>query len=608
MAFIRKIRTGFLHKIRFSISVRLSLVYSLVFVVVVALIYLAVVPKLENNLTSQKESELGNYASLFSESFLSAQNQGASLIYLDHLVQQFSVTADARILFMDGSGNLLADSQNGQSFDSNDYSISKRAINHRGPLTDVVTQSNNQKYVMAAVPVASSNRIVGVIVVSQSLAGVQSAVSLVQRLLGIAAGLALVLALISTYLVSHFLARRVRRIEAGAVQIAKGDFATRVPVKSQDELGQLARTFNDMGDKLGAAFQRIDVEKRRAKLLLDDLSEGVIGIDTSGNIIVANPAAESLLGKTIEPPVALQGCVPEEIFDLWDSMSVNSPQREDTFLLGSGQALAVHSSYLSDQAELASLLVLRDVSQEVKLEQSRRDFIANASHELKTPIFSLGGFLEILQDEEVDENTKREFVATMREQVDRLANLARDLLDLSRMDSGAMSVQAGNVELNEVISSVAREFSARQVSGDARVDLDGLPAGLTACCDRDRTAQLVRILIDNALKYSPANTRVRVSGRNGNGASVSFTVADEGPGIPHDEIGRIFERFYRGHGAGRIRGTGLGLSIAREIVRLMDGSISVESAGRGSSFTVTLPANGKGGAAPGRALTLLNLS
>jgi len=238
MAFIRKIRTGFLHKIRFSISVRLSLVYSLVFVVVVALIYLAVVPKLENNLTSQKESELGNYASLFSESFLSAQNQGASLIYLDHLVQQFSVTADARILFMDGSGNLLADSQNGQSFDSNDYSISKRAINHRGPLTDVVTQSNNQKYVMAAVPVASSNRIVGVIVVSQSLAGVQSAVSLVQRLLGIAAGLALVLALISTYLVSHFLARRVRRIEAGAVQIAKGDFATRVPVKSQDDLGQ----------------------------------------------------------------------------------------------------------------------------------------------------------------------------------------------------------------------------------------------------------------------------------------------------------------------------------------------------------------------------------
>ncbi len=176
------------------------------------------------------------------------------------------------------------------------------------------------------------------------------------------------------------------------------------------------------------------------------------------------------------------------------------------------------------------------------------------------------------------------------------------------MDSGAMSVQAGSVELNEVISSVAREFSAQQISGDTRVDLEGLPAGLTACCDRDRTTQLVRILIDNALKYSPANTRVRVSGGNGNGVSVSFTVKDEGPGIPHEEIGRIFERFYRGHGAGRIRGTGLGLSIAHEIVRLMNGTISVESAGRGSSFTVTLPANGKGGAAPRRAGSRINTS
>ncbi len=580
-----------LNKIRFSIAVRLSLIFSLVFVMVVAIIYLAVVPQLENNLTNQKKSDVSRYAGLFSESFLAAQNQGASSVYLDLLTQEYAEKADARILFMDGAGNLLADSLKGQAYNPNDYSIARSAIYERSPLTDVVNLSDGRKYAMSAVPVASGTRVVGVIVVSQSMSGVESAVSLVERLLAIAAGLALVLALAAVYLVSHFLARRVRGIETGALQIAHGDFATKVQVGSQDELGQLAVAFNDMGDKLGSAFERIDVEKRRAKLLLDDLSEGVIGIDTAGQVIVANPAAEQLLNKQIEPPAPLGQCVPEEIYDLWSSMSAASPLREDTFMLEGEQALAVRSSFLSDQAELSSLIVVRDVSQEVKLERSRRDFIANASHELKTPLFSLGGFLEILQDEDVEERTKKEFVATMREQVERLAGLARDLLDLSRMDSGAMSVQAGRVEIREVVDSVAREFAARQVNSDSRVDTGSLPADLAANCDRDRTAQLVRILLDNALKYSPPHSTVTVRG-SANGGTVSFTVANQGPGIPKEELPRVFERFYRGRSAGRVRGTGLGLSIAYEITRLMNGSIVAECADRGAVFTVTLPANG----------------
>lgn len=580
-------------KIRSSIAIRLSLVFSLVFVAMLVLIYLSVVPQLENNLTEQKQTELGNYATFFSESFLAAQNQGASPVYLDLLTQQYAERADARILFMDGAGNLLADSLKGQAFKPADYTIAKRAIAARAPLTEVVNLSDGRKYAMAAVPVGSGNRVVGVIVVSQSMSAVESAVSLVKRLMAVAAVLALLLALVATYLVSNFIARRVRRIEAGAMQIAKGDFATRVPVTSQDELGQLANAFNDMGDKLGAAFKQIDVEKRRAKLLLDDLSEGVIGIDTSGNVIVANPAAEKLLGLQIEPPVQLKECVPAEIFDLWSSMSADRPQREDTFMLSGEQALQVRTSFLSDQAELSSLLVLRDVSQEVKLERSRRDFIANASHELKTPLFSLSGFLEILQDEEVDEKTKKEFVATMREQVDRLAGLARDLLDLSRMDSGAVSVHAHRVKLKEVIDSVVREFAAPSVSSKSRINTGEIPDDLVACCDRDRTAQLVRILLDNALKYSPPKTTVKIFGSR-NGETVSFTVADSGPGIPQEELPRIFERFYRGRGAGRVRGTGLGLSIAQELARLMNGSITVESTKGGAAFTVTLPANGAG--------------
>jgi two-component system sensor histidine kinase ResE len=578
------------NKIRFSIANRLSLVFFSVFIMAVGIIYFYVVPQLQNQLTDRKRESLVNYSSLFSESFYAAINQGASPVYQQLLTQQYAEKADARILVINGSGFLVADSLKGQSFEAGDYEqVATDAMVEKTPVSST-RKLGDKNYMLAAAPLGSPGKSSGVIVVASSMSDVESAVSLVRRQLSIAAMAALVIALIAIYLASHILARRIQRIEKGAMLIAQGNFDTRVPVVSQDELGQLAKAFNEMGDRLGSAFKQIDFEKRRAQLLLDDLSEGVLGIDTGGNVIVANPAAERLLGVQINPPAPLMGFVPEEVYLLWDSMKPESPVREDTFLLEGEKALQVHSSFLSDQEELKSLLVLRDVSQEVKLERSRRDFIANASHELKTPLFSLGGFLEILQGEDVDEETQREFINTMKEQVDRLAELARNLLDLSRMDSGAMDVTAGNVGLREIINSVAREFSGHPLSKESRIDISRLPQELTAVCDPERTMQLVRILIDNALKYSPPEELVMVDGKGDGNGGVCFHVRDKGSGIPPEELSRVFERFYRGRGAGRVRGTGLGLSIARELARLMNGTIEVESSDGGTVFSVTLPA------------------
>lgn len=577
------------NKIRFSLANRLSLVFFSVFALAVAIIYLYVVPPLENRLTGQKLSSLGNYAALYAESIFTVYNQGASPVYLDLLTQQYAEQAGARILIMDSSGNLVADSLKGQAFSREDYPVADSAISERRLVT-ASSKVAGRTYGMAAVPIGSGGSVAGVVIVTAPLDDVESTVSLVQRQLLIAAAVALSLSLAAIYLVSFTLGRRIRRIEQGAVRIARGDFATRVEVASSDELGQLAGAFNDMGDRLGAAFMQVDMEKRRAKLLLDDLSEGVIGIDAGGDIIVANPAAQTLLGREFELPLPLKSCVPEEIYELWSSLDARHAVRDDIFMLSAEEALQVHCSWLSDQAELTSLMVLRDVSQEVKLERSRRDFIANASHELKTPLFSLGGFLELLQDEDVDERTRAEFMETMREQVDRLTVLARDLLDLSSMDSGAVSMQPDRVELKEVIDTVAREFTVGQ-GGAARVDTSGVPAGLAAHCDRDRTVQLVRILLDNALKYSPPAEPVTATGGPGGNGTVVFRVSDRGAGIPAEEQPRVFERFYRAKSAGRVRGTGLGLSIARELVKLMEGSIAVESSAAGTTFTVTLPAN-----------------
>lgn len=221
------------------------------------------------------------------------------------------------------------------------------------------------------------------------------------------------------------------------------------------------------------------------------------------------------------------------------------------------------------------------------LEHARREFIANASHELRTPIFSLGGFLELLDDEEMDEATRREFVKTAREQVDRLTKLATDLLDLSRLDAGRVRVDRAQLDFATLARSLCEEFQAVARSGRHTIEtaIDGAPRGVG---DEQRTLQIGRILVENALVHTPPGTSIRVRAEQLNGRAV-LAVEDEGPGIPDTQQDRVFDRFYRVDG-GIASGSGLGLAIAKELAELMGGSIELESRPGSTTFRLALPA------------------
>ena len=222
------------------------------------------------------------------------------------------------------------------------------------------------------------------------------------------------------------------------------------------------------------------------------------------------------------------------------------------------------------------------------LESARRRFIATASHELRTPIFSLGGFLELIQDEALDEETRRQFVGQVREQVDRLGKLATQLLDLSRLESGSVELAATTTDLGVLAQAVSAEFVPALVQHDSRLDLRLPDDAIRVVCDPERVAQLLRILIDNALAHTPNGTDVVVTAtpaENGTGASLS--VNDRGPGIPDEAIGRVFEPFYSADGA---RGAGLGLAIARELAAHMNARLEIASEPGDTTFTLILPA------------------
>jgi two-component system, OmpR family, sensor kinase len=220
-----------------------------------------------------------------------------------------------------------------------------------------------------------------------------------------------------------------------------------------------------------------------------------------------------------------------------------------------------------------------------ELDSARKQFIANASHELRTPIFSLGGFVELLEEEDPSPEERAEFVRTMRQQVARLTKLTTDLLDLSQLDAGAVEMHASSVDLGALAREVTREFGARADLRGSRLELRTPEVPAIALGDPDRTRQIIRILLDNALTHTPEGTKVTVSTYSAN-RRAELTVSDEGEGIPQRAQNRIFERFYTADSAG---GSGLGLAIASELAQRMQGQITISSSRRYTAFTLDLP-------------------
>src|SRR5437588_1002710 len=246
-----------------------------------------------------------------------------------------------------------------------------------------------------------------------------------------------------------------------------------------------------------------------------------------------------------------------------------------------GRPIHVDSSDELGQLAVAFNDMQRQLAQ---LESAREKFIATASHELRTPIFSLGGFVELLEDEELDPETRRRFLDQVRDQVERLRKLSVDLLDLSRLEAGSLELREEQVDLSELTRAVSGEFEPTLAQHDAHLELR-LARRIEAMCDPVRLAQIMRILIDNALTHTPSGTRIVVTARRSNGRLV-LAVRDDGVGIDQAAMPRIFEPFFTADDA---QGSGLGLAVASELAERMAGRLSVQSAPGETVFTLELP-------------------
>ena len=561
----------------------------------IGLAYVYVVPSLENRLVHQKLNDLSGRSYAVATAIATAVNTDPSdLSYLKYAASVLDTQINARVVVIDpASLTVLTDSRLGLPLSVANYPV-VAAAKRSGRVTIGEATIGATRYATAAVPVSTPlNSFHGIVLVSTPLTDLDHAVASVEHQILFAGGLALIATLFAGYLASYFIARRLKRIERGALSIASGDLSRPVLPGPPDEIGQLAVTFNMMGGRLREAFSQIEREKENVEVMLYDLAEGVIGVTVEGGIAVANPAAAALLSRALPSGAALADILPPDVAQALVETQADGDDRTIVVEFGA-RSLEASVYRVAHEAEVRNIVVLRDITEQARLDAARRDFIATASHELKTPLFSLSGFMELIDEGELDADTEKEFLSLMRQQVDRLTDLSLSLLDLSQVDSGAVRLEAGDIDITTLTRAVIAEFRPGAEGRGVSIEVTA-PAELAAACDERRVSQVLRALLDNAVKFSPVGRTVTVgltaeTRGDGDGEEVVVTIADEGPGIPPDELDRVFERFFRGNGGSHKSGTGLGLSIARDMVELMGGTLTVRSdRGAGSTFTVRMP-------------------
>jgi signal transduction histidine kinase len=462
-----------------SLRNRLTLIFALIVAGAIGIVYFYVTPRLENELVAQKLIRLAAEAERESpplRDVVGTRMRQANRETFTNNAAKLS-SAEVTVVEVSFGGGVtqiqpVADSSPGAAALGDVRAVAERAALDRKPVT-ATAQTAVGRQALAAEPLTRDKKVRGVAVFAAPLSDVQANVQLIRRRILVAGAIALVLAAIGGYLVASALTARIARLERAARKVAAGDFSNPIHADSDDELGQLAATFDDM------------------------------------------------------------------------------------------------------QRQLA------------RLDTARKQFIASASHELRTPIFSLGGFLELLEDEELDDETRAQFLEQLRGQVARMRKLSTELLDLSRLESGALELRPEPTDVGQLAREVAGEFAPAVGAHEAELRVEAAPEPIEIDCDPERVAQVMRILLDNALVHTPAGTTIVVSAARSDG-HVTLEVADTGLGIRNQTMPHIFEPFFTS--ADGARGAGLGLAIARELAERMHGQLTVRSEPGETAFRLTLPA------------------
>jgi len=514
---------------------------------------------------------------------------------LQEFAQDAAGQIDARVTIVDQEGRVLGDSEADPATMENHADRPEVAAALSGQIGESSRPSDtlDRTLIYLAVPIVRDGEQLGaarVALPSDQFAGwLRNIVVAVVAALGIAA---LAIAALSAIL-AGVITRPLSELIQTARRIAQGDLAARAPEHAGGEIAELSHAFNEMTTTLQANIEAIEAERARLSAIVEHLTDGILIVDDQGQLALINNAAERLLGtprdRLLNRPYALAVRDHDLAEVIAQAHSGDEPVRR-LFEIGQPRRYVEAVAYSIPHRATPVVVILRDVTELRRTDMIRRDFVANVSHELRTPIASLKALVETLLDGALeDEEVAHEFLARMETEVDGLARLVQDLLELSRAESGRLTLSPVAADIRRVAEQVIARLrtQAEPKKLDIRIEIpDGLTPGRF---DPERIEQVLVNLVHNAVKFTPPGGIITV-GAAAEDDHLVVWVADTGPGVAPEDRDRIFERFYKTDRSRADAGTGLGLSIARHLVELHGGRIWVDGTARpGTTIKFTLP-------------------
>ncbi len=521
---------------------------------------------------------------------------------LDSLADSYGALWALRVTLIDTAGRVWGDShESGEALKELENHAHRPEVVQAfvGKTGSSIRFSNTVQTDMLylAYPVSNAGRLVGVARLARPLTEVNQTVSEVRRSIFFFLLFLFVLTAAAGVWFSYRLSRPVKSLVAAIDRLKEGDFSTRAAVATKDEFSLLAGALNELAEELQQTLSQLKEQKLVQDITLKTLSEGVLAADAEGKIIFANPALRSIFRLESEPngqpfhlvfrhPAFLSAF--EKVLRNGGSAGVQIKETYPTHKVVEIQLAATEVG-----KSVRVVAVFRDATQSYRLEQVRKDFVANASHELRTPLSVIKGYVETLEDGLVAEAEKKKVFQTLNQNVLRMGNLIDDLLHLSKLESPEFTLKPEKLNVLEVVQAVLSALKPQAESKKQKLSIE-IPDALPLLGDRQELEVALKNLLENAIHYTGAGGTISVRAARRNGA-VEITVADTGIGIPSQDLGRIFERFYRVDKSRSKEegGTGLGLSIVKHIAEAHGGRVEVESeVGRGSIFTLIIPQPG----------------
>lgn len=585
-----------------SFKLKLILSYFLIVLVSFGVIAFFLDRQLEDNSLRDIKTSLINQGKLIDSQIAVESLKKADTVYLETLVRTLSPRIKCRLTIINPEGKVLAESEKSDQEISHMESHRNRpevakALNGEIGVDTRYSSTLKINMMYVALPLKDKSEIIGTLRLALPLENVQTTLFEIRKTVFVGLLFALVLAFILGSLVAGRTVKSINRIIQVSRKFSEGDFSRRIIHGSKDEIDELAATLNKMAQDIEDKIKEIKKQNQELSAVLNSMIEGVIVVDKAGYVVSINPTVEKIFGimkGDVEGKYFLEAIRNNDISEVINDVlkKGESASGEISLVWPVRRIFQINAAPIFDNEKVGGCLaVIHDITEIRRLETIRSDFVANVSHELKTPLTSIKGFVETLLESALDDKeNNRNFLRIIQDHAERLNNLVNDLLSLSYLESKDITLNKQDFDLRRKAEEVILGFSSQLKKKGIEVKNE-LPAELSVKADKERMGQVLTNLFDNAIKFNKERGSIKIYGQKSDG-KLKVVVEDSGIGIPEKDIPRIFERFYRVDKARsrELGGTGLGLSIVKHIVELHGGSVGVESAeGFGSKFWFTIP-------------------